>query len=225
MTRVSRTAFSAAILAVLLGAPCAFLVLPRALAAQQGPRGRPTPPWEDSLPVDSDRGTALGVTTYSGGDWQPSGVDGQMTWRTRGLPVASVGLGVRLGSFVQNQAVWIGGSQGFFAAAVGSARRPLANLVAVGSESYPSYLRAELILEGAAAVNFNSPLPQGGANGILAAMLGFSFGGRYPMDQSFVVALGPAWFVGKTSDWRMQVSFRMQMPRGGAASPASAGRR
>jgi len=193
----------------------ALLALPSALAAQAGPVARPRAPWQDdSLPVDASRGTALGVTTYAGGDWQPSGVDAQLAWKTPGLPVASIGVGLRLGSFVQNQAVWMGGSRGFFVAALASARRPLLTIAEVGSEGNPSYLRAELVLEAGAALNLNSPLPQGGGNGVVAAMLGLTFGGRYAMDQSFLVLIGPAWFVGKASDLHTQVSFRMNMPRG-----------
>ena len=88
----------------------ALLALPASLLAQEGPgrRGR----WQEQLPdtpvVNAKAAWVGGVTTFARGDYQPSGVDVQYAVRTDHLPVAALGIGVRVGSFVQNQAVLIG---------------------------------------------------------------------------------------------------------------------
>jgi len=33
------------------------------------------------------------------------------------------------------------------------------------------------------------------------------------LDQGLSLVFGPAWFVGKTAEWHMQVGFRFQRPR------------
>lgn len=196
----------------------AFLVaLPAALAAQAGPGGprgnRPFDRPEDTVIVNARSAWVFGVTTFTRGDYQPSGVDGTLAFRTDGLPFKAVGVGLRVGSFVQNQAVLIGRTQGFFAAAVANLRRPLVTLATVGSEDYPTYLKLELILEGAASANINSPMPQGKLSGSLAPLLAVSLGNRGVVDQGLSLVFGPAWFVGSRNAWHSQISFRFQMPR------------
>jgi len=192
-------------------------VLPVTLEAQAGPGDRRPPSRfdepEDSVPMNARRAYVFGVTTFTGGAYQPSGVDATLAFRTDGLPFKAAGIGLRLGSYIQNQAVLIGRSQGYFAAAVANLRRPLVTLATVGSEDYPTYLKLELILEGVASFATNSPMPQGNVSGILAPLLAISFGNRGILDQGLSLVLGPAWFVGKTADWHPQLSFRFQMPR------------
>ena len=146
----------------------AFLaLLPATLAAQVGPGGRPGDrrgPDEspgDTLPSNATRGFQAGMTTYSGGNYQPSGVDVGLLWRTHGLPVSTVSLGLRAGSFIQNQAVLLGSTRGFFTALVGSARLPVATLWMVGSERNPTMVRFEAVFDAAASLNFGNPMAQG----------------------------------------------------------------
>jgi hypothetical protein len=194
-----------------------LVALPVTLEAQAGPGDRRPPSRfgeaEDSVPVNASSAWVFGVTTFTGGAYQPSGVDGALAFRTSGLPFKAVGIGLRAGSFIQNQAVLIGRSQGYYAAVVANVRRPLVTLATVGSEDYPTYLKLELILEGVASLAANSPMPQGAVSGILAPLLAVTFGNRGVLDQGLSLVFGPAWFVGKTAEWHPQVSFRFQLPR------------
>jgi len=186
------------------------------LTAQEGPgdrRGRIDEQRPDTPVVNAGSAWLIGVTTYSRGDYQPSGVDLGFGVRTDGLPMNGVSFGVRLGSFVQNQAVLIGRTQGFFVAAAGGVRRHLLDLVALGNEDNLSYLKLEFVLEGAAAVNFNNPMPQGSFGGIVAPLLGLTFGGRGVFDTGFSIVFGPAYFVGDASEWHTQVGIRVITPR------------
>ena len=194
-----------------------LVALPVTLEAQAGPGDRRPPSQfaeaEDSVPVNARSAWVFGVTTFTGGEYQPSGVDATLAFRTEGMPFKAAGIGLRLGSYIQNQAVLIGRSQGYFAAAVANLRRPLVTLATVGSEDYPTYLKLELILEGVASFATNSPMPQGNVSGSLAPLLAISLGNRGVLDQGLSLVIGPAWFVGKTAEWHPQVSFRFQMPR------------
>ena len=195
-------------------------VLPAALAAQVGPGGRrggrPGPDEQpaDTLPSNATRGFQVGMTTYSGGDFQPSGVDVGLVWRTKGLPFSTVSLGLRAGSFIQNQAVLIGSTRGFFLALLGSARLPVATLWMVGSERNPTMVRLEAVFDLAGSWNANTPMAQGTFSVVAAPLAALSIGGRGPMDQSFLLLVGPAWFGPKSPEWHPQVSLRFTQPLG-----------
>lgn len=186
------------------------------LQAQAGPGGRRSR-WEeeraDTPIVNAKSGWIGGVTTYTRGDYQPSGVDIGLGVRTRGLPMSAVTIGVRLGSFVQNQAVLIGRTQGFFVGAAGSLRRPLGTVVEFGDEDNPTCLKVEFMLEGAATLNVNNPMPQGRTALIVAPLIVFRFGARGVLDQALSLVAGPAYFAGDVNQWHTQVSFRFQNPR------------
>jgi hypothetical protein len=139
--------------------------------------------------------------------------------RAAGRPGAAVGLLLRLGSFVQDQAVLVGGTQGFFAALFGVYRRPLADLAEVGTVRNPSYVRLVAVAELGGSLNFNSPLPQGGAHGEAALLLGLSLGGPGRIDDSFALLVGPAWFAGDRTTTHAQVSLRYQSSLGSRGRP------
>jgi hypothetical protein len=66
-------------------------------------------------------------------------------------------------------------------------------------------------IDAGGEINFRSPLPQGRAMGIAAAMVGLSFGSAADqVEQGFAVLIGPAVFFGKTTTTHMQVSLRYQ---------------
>ena len=203
-----------------------FVLLPATLMAQYGQPGRgPRRGFDeenqDTTPSTATRGYQFGVTTFAGGTWQPSGVEGELLFRTHGVPFTNVGVGLRVGSFIQNQAVLIGGSQGFFAAAVANVRMPLATLWMVGSERNPTFVRLEAQPELVASLNAHSPMGQGSMALIGSFLLGFTVGGRGPMDQTFLLLAGPAWFGPKASEWHAQVSMRFSAPIGGRPSRRS----
>jgi hypothetical protein len=200
----------------------ALALLPATLAAQIEPGGRrPRRGFDeenqDTVPSNATHGYQLGVTSYTGG-WVPSALELGILFRTRGVPFSAVGLGLRLGSFIQNNAVLFGRTQGFFIGLTGTARLPLANLWMVGSDRNPTFVRIEGVLDGSASWNINNPMPQGSAGLLAAPLLGVSIGGRGPMDPTFLVAAGPAWFGPRNSAWHAQVSLRFSAPVGGRSS-------
>ena len=199
-----------------------LLLLPTALAAQVGPGGRPPrggfeDEERDTLPSTATHGFQFGITSYTG-DWVPSAVEGAIVFRTPGIPFRTVTLGLRLGSFIQNNAVLLGRTQGFFVGGLASARLPIADLWMVGSERNPTMVRFEGVLDGSVSWNIDNPMPQGGFGLMAAPLLGISIGGRGPMDQTFFLLAGPAWFGPKASEWNMQVSLRFSAPLGGRSA-------
>ncbi len=171
------------------------LIIPSVLAAQQ-------------------RGYTVGVTGFTGGNWQPSGVEIGLLRAVGGTPGQTVGAMLRVGGFVQDQAVLVGGSTGFFTSVVGTFRRPLATIASVGQENDLSYARLVGVLEVGVSKDFNSPLPQGNVRGTGAVLLGLSFGGGGRLDQNFAILAGPAWFVGDATNTHAQVTMRFQSPLG-----------
>jgi len=199
-----------------------LVLLPTALAAQIEPGGRPPrrgfeDEERDTLPSTATHGFQFGITSYTGG-WVPSALEGAIIFRTKGIPFSTVSLGLRLGSFIQNNAVLFGRTQGFFAGALGMARLPITDLWLVGSDRNPTIVRIEGVLDGSVSWNINNPMPQGGFGLMAAPLLGISVGGRVPMDQTFFLLLGPAWFGPKSSEWHMQVSLRFAAPLGGRSA-------
>lgn len=185
----------------------AVLALPSLLAAQELP----------TYAAPARRGFSIGVTGFTGGLWQPSGVD-LAVLRPFGAPASHgvVSLGARLGSFVQDQAVLIGGSQGFFVTALLGVRRPIANLAMVGTDRDPSWVRLVAAPELGVSAGIDSPLPEGRYWGTGALLFGLSFGGNQRIDESFAILAGPAVFAGKAgANLHLQVSLRYQTSSGG----------
>jgi hypothetical protein len=194
-----------------------FLVLlvPSVLAAQREPgeRGRPPEPfYEDTGGPAARRAYGFGVVGYTGGMWQPSGVEFAMLWRLGPSAQTSAGAWVMLGSFTQDQAVYFGRSQGFFAALGLTARQPLLTLAEVGSERNPSYIRLEVAADLGWSADFDSPLAQGPWDGRAALLGGFSFGSGSPMGQTIYIMYGPAALMGRTTTTHGQFALRFRMP-------------
>ena len=184
----------------------ALLLIAPALLAAQEPR--------DSVMPPARRGLVAGVTGFTGGTWQPSGLEIGVL---RSLGTARyVSAMVRLGSFVQDQAVLIGGSQGFFVTALLGVRRPVANLAMVGTDRDPSWVRLVAAPELGVSAGIDSPLPEGGYWGTGALLFGLSFGGDQRIDENFAILAGPAVFAGKAgANLHVQVSLRYQTSSGG----------
>jgi hypothetical protein len=160
---------------------------------------------------DRPRGLIIGVTGFTGGTWQPSGVEVGLFRPVGQAPGRSLSAMVRLGSFVQDQAVIYGRTTGFFVAGLAGARTPLATLAEVGTGPNPSAVRFVGVVEVGGNLNFNSPLPQGGSMGVAAALVGIAFSsdaGR--VDRGFAFLLGPAGFFGRRSTAHFQLSLRYQ---------------
>lgn len=182
-----------------------LLLVPVALAAQDEP---------PAAPVREGGGLMAGVTGFSGGTWQPSGFEVGLLRPLGRDRAAALWGAVRLGSFVQDQAVVYGSTTGFFTALLGGARVPLFLLAEVGTGENPSTVRIIGSVEAGAEANFNSPMPQGDYMGIGAALVGLSFGGGDGrIEQGFAILVGPALFVGRTTSTVLQVSLRYQNSR------------
>jgi hypothetical protein len=171
-------------------------------------------PAQDADPLgmrDGNRGVLIGVSGFTGGDWQPSGIDlGLIRGLGRGQG-QSVSLAVRLGSFVQDDAVLYGRTTGFFLGAILGLRAPIATIADVGTGPNPSAIRFVGVLEAGGWKNFNSPLPQGGVMGSVAPLVGISFSsGAGRIDRGFAILVGPAWFIGKVNSGHVQLSLRYQ---------------
>lgn len=188
----------------------AVLALPSLLAAQELP----------TYAAPARRGFSIGVTGFTGGIWQPSGVDVAVL-RPFGAPASHgvVSLGVRLGSFVQDQAVLIGGSKGFFVTVLLGVRRPVANLAMVGTDRDPNWVRLVAAPELGVSAGADSPLPQGSYWGTGALLVGLSFGSDQRIDENFAILVGPAGFVGRTASAHLQVSLRYQTTFSGRRRP------
>lgn len=201
--------------------PFLLLFVPAALLAQKdvpagpGEGRRPEPFHEDTTPPPpAVRAWGLGVVGYTGGTWQPSGVELAMLWRLGAHATTSAGVTLALGSFVQEQAVLFGSTRGFFASLGATIRQPLLDLATVGSDRYPSALKLEAALDLAGSANVDSPLPQGKWDGRGGLLLGFSFGSADPLGQSVAFYAGPAVFVGQTTSVHPEFAFRLRMPVG-----------
>lgn len=198
--------------------PLFALLAPAVLAAQQ-PAAPSTPGASGQSaerPAQAAAGHvySIGITGFTGGAWQPSGLDIGVVRAWGGTPGQTMALILRLGSFVQDQAVVVGGSQGFFAALLGEARRPLASLATVGSERNPASVRLLGAVEVGASANANSPLPQGDWHVSGALLVGFSYGRPGRLDETFAVLAGPAYFLGRAATYHSQVTLRFQASLG-----------
>ncbi len=170
---------------------------------------------DDTMPLpQARRAWSLGVVGYTGGTWQPSGLELAMLWRVNPHTATTAGVTLGLGTFIQDQAVLFGQTRGFFAALGATIRQPLVELASVGSDRYPSSLRLEAALDVAGSADVDSPLPQGKWDGRGGLLLGFTFGSADPLGQSVAFYAGPAVFVGQSTSVHPEFAFRLRMPVG-----------
>jgi len=194
-----------------------FLLLfaPSALVAQQqpgeGPHQRPGLFDQDTTLSAARRAYSLGIVSYTGGTWQPSGVEAALLWRL-GHSSTAVGATLALGSFVQDQAVLLGESQGFFVTLGATVRQPIVTIASVGSERNPASIKLEASLDAAGTADIHSPLPQGPWGARASAMLGLAFGSADALGQSVGLFFGPAVLLGRRTTTHGEVAFRMRMP-------------
>ena len=190
-----------------------LLCVPSVLAAQREPGRRPEPFYSDTAGPPARRAYTIGVLGYTGGTWQPSGVEIAALWRLGRESPLSAGPTLALGSFVQDQAVLLGRSRGFFAALGVTARDALLDLIAVGSERSPAEIRLEVAADLAWSVDFNSPLPQGKWDVRAALLPGITFGSEDALGNSIGVFYGPSALIGRsTTTTHGEFVLRFRMP-------------
>ena len=182
-----------------------LLFMPSALAAQKD---------QDTLLPQAKRAYSIGILGYTGGTWQPSGLEIAMLWRLGQHVPTTMGATLSLGSFVQDQAVLLSQSQGFFVALGTTIRQPIVEIASVGSERNPGSVRLEASADLAGSADIHSPLPQGAWSARAAVLLGFTFGGTDPLGQSIGVYFGPAALLGRTTSTHGEFVLRFRMPTG-----------
>jgi hypothetical protein len=192
---------------------------PSVLAAQKdpgeggaGPRRHPGLFEQDTTLPPPTRAYSIGILGYSGGTWQPSGLEVALLWRLSQHATTSAGATVSLGSFVQDQAVLFGRTQGFFVTLGATLRQPIVDIASVGSERNPASLTLEAAADLAGAADIHSPLPQGPWGVRAAALLGLGFGSTDPLGQSVGLFFGPALLLGRTATTHGEIVFRLRVP-------------
>jgi hypothetical protein len=189
------------------------MFIPTALLAQRGPYGRQGPFDSDTAggPGPS-RAYSVGMVGYTGGDWQPTGLEFAWLWRLSEHGQTAVGPWIALGSFTQSQAIYFGRSKGFFSAIGLTVRQPIVTLLEMGSERTPSFVRVETSLHAGWSKDFNSPLPQGPSDFRAALLLGISLGSRMALGQSFSLMYGPSILMGHVNTTHGQFMLRVRLP-------------
>jgi hypothetical protein len=194
---------------------CLLLFVPSVMVAQKdaGPPRRHAGIFDqDSTLPAASRAYSIGILSYTGGAWQPSGLEVSLLWRLSQRATTSVGATISLGSFVQDNAVLLGQSQGFFITLGATVRQPLLNILSVGSERAPGWVKLESSLDVAGTADIHSPLAQGPWGGRAAAMLGIAFGSADPLGQSVGIFFGPAVLLGRVTATHGEVAFRLRVP-------------
>ena len=193
-----------------------LLFVPSVLAAQKdssaAPRRHPGFFEQDTTMPPATRAYSIGIISYTGGTWQPSGIEFAMLWRLGQHAGTSAGASLAVGSFVQDQAVLFGRSQGFFVTLGATLRQPIVDIASVGTESNPASLRLEGSADIAGTADIHTPLVQGPWGARAAAMLGLSFGGKDPLGQSVGLFFGPAVLLGRAATVHGELAFRLRMP-------------
>ena len=190
------------------------MFVPSALLAQRGPFDRPRPFDEDSSGATGpSRAYSLGMVAYTGGQWQPSGLEFAMLWRLGGAHSSTaIGPWIALGSFTQANDIAFGSSRGFFTALGVSLRQPIVSLLEMGTERSPSLVRLETALEAGWSKDFDSPLAQGPSDFRAGVLAGISLGSRMPLGASFSLMYGPSVFMGRTTTTHGQFVLRVRLP-------------
>jgi hypothetical protein len=191
-----------------------LLLVPSVLVAQEGPGGRrPGMFDEDTAGPAARRAYSVGVVGYTGGAWQPSGLELAALWRLGQTSRLSAGATLALGTFVQDQSVLLGRSRGFFAALGLTVRDALLDLLTVGSERSPAEVRFEIAAEGAWAADIHSPLPQGSWDVRVALLPGITFGSMDALGNSIGIFYGPSALIGRsTTTTHGEFVLRFRMP-------------
>ncbi len=189
-----------------------LMFVPATLLAQRGPYGRGAFDENAADTVGPRRAWTVGVLSYTGGDWVPSGLDFGMLWRVSEKTGTAAGAWIALGSFTEANAIYFGQSRGFFTGLGVTLRQPIATLFEMGSERTPSYVRIETALDAGGSRDFNSPLAQGPWAFRGAFLMGISLGSRTALGQSFSLMYGPSLFGGRAVTTHGQFVLRVRLP-------------
>lgn len=169
-----------------------------------------------STPLAAQAMWSLGFAGTIGGGWQVEGVDLGIGHSIHAGPLRSMTVAARLGAFVDEGAIR-GGVQGFVGGAVLAVRTGLARIGDVGNQTNPNAFGADLTVEAVGYGGSNSPLPQGSTWGAISVLPGLRLGDGRGIRASLLV--GPTVFVGKTTDVKPFLGFRVELPMRGRKRP------
>jgi hypothetical protein len=158
----------------------------------------------------------FGLAATVGSGWQLEGADIGIA-RPIGLgPLRFLTITGRFGTF-QDEGGFLFGNRGFIAGLALGGQTGAARIIDVGTEQNPISIAFDVTFEATGYVASNSPFPQGGAWVSLAALPGFRTIQTDAFGVSFMV--GPAVFIGRETDVRAFLAFRVEVPmaRGSSA--------
>jgi hypothetical protein len=151
----------------------------------------------------------FGLAATVGSGWQLEGADIGIV-RPVGLgPLRFATLTGRFGTF-QDEGGFLFGNRGFVAGLALGGQTSGVRIIDVGTEQNPISIAFDLTVEATGYLASNSPFPQGGAWLGLAVLPGF----RTIQSESFGVSfmVGPALFIGRETDVRAFLAFRVEIP-------------
>jgi len=188
------------------------MFIPTTLLAQRGQYGRNPFGENAGDSVGPSRAWTIGMLTYTGGYWVPTGLDFGMLWRVSRQTGTAAGAWMALGSFTQANAIYFGQSKGFFAGLGLTVRQPIATIFEMGSERSPMYVRVETALDAGESRDFDSPLPQGPWAFRGSFLIGLSLGSRSALGQAFSIMYGPSVFAGQAATTHGLFVLRVRLP-------------
>ena len=162
-----------------------------------------------STPLAGQSALALGLAFTVGSGWQIEALDAGLTRRVHAGPIAAVGLGARLGSFIDEGAI-IGGARGFVFGTTLSARTHTATIAELGADSSTSRVGLDLTVEATGYVGSRSPLPEGSPWGAVSVLPGIRFGDSN--GGGLGLLFGPTVFFGDITRVRPFLGIRFDTP-------------
>jgi len=168
--------------------------------------------------VAQSRGPAwmFGLAATVGSGWQFEGADIGMGRPIRFGPLRYISAAGRFGAF-QDEGAFVFGSRGFVGGLALATQSGPVPIFEVGTEQNPIRVAFDLTFEVSGYLASNSPFPQGGQ------WLGFAVlpGVRTIQSDAFGISLmvGPVAFIGRETDVRTFLGFRIEIP----VAPATPG--
>ncbi len=162
-----------------------------------------------STPLAAQSSLLFGLAATLGGGWQIEGTDLGLVRHVRAGPLRFASLNARLGSFVDEGAIF-GGVRGFVAGLAVGGRTALVRIAQLGYEQNPTDLGVDLTLEATGYLASRTPLPQGSSWAAVSILPGLRFGDADGVRYSLVV--GPTVFFGQATNVHPFLGVRFEVP-------------
>ncbi len=152
---------------------------------------------------------AAGFAATVGGGWQIEAGELALVRRRGGGPIRALSAGLRVGSFVDERAIF-GGTRGFVGALSLGARTGRVTLAELGDEQQVTVIGLDVTVEASGYLASNSPLAQGPRWTAVSFLPGLRVGDADGTQYGLVI--GPTVFFGATTDVRALLAFRVETP-------------